>query len=85
MNQLQNALAELQQKTLRQIQRETAYTWSYRALAAYQLYQRTANAKGKMRWLLDSQEYAHEALEHAALAGMVPEIDTLLGPLKNID
>jgi hypothetical protein len=51
------ALAELQQKSLVQIQTETAHTWAYRAWAAKQL--------GSS----DATEYIHEALEHAALTG----------------
>lgn len=38
---VQKALAELQQKSLAQIESETAYTWASRALAAAQLYQST--------------------------------------------
>jgi hypothetical protein len=52
------ALAELQQKTLEQIQVETAYTWAYRAWAAKQL--------GLEH---DAVEYFHEAVEHASLSG----------------
>lgn len=50
------AIVELQQKTLQQIQAETAYKWAYRAWAAYQL-----------NLVHDVVEYRHEALEHAAL------------------
>jgi len=51
-------LAELKKKTLHQIQIETAYKWSGRACAASML--------GRMD---DAEEYAHEAIEHAALSG----------------
>jgi len=57
------ALAELQQKSLEQIQQETAFVWMNRALAARSLYEST----GDVHWLLDAHEYAHEAMEHAAL------------------
>ena len=52
------ALNELQSMSLKQIQVETAYKWAGRALAAAHL--------GKSH---DAIEYAHEALEHAALSG----------------
>jgi hypothetical protein len=52
------ALAELQQKTIEQIQVETAYTWAYRAWAAKQL--------GLER---NYDSYRDEAVEHAALSG----------------
>jgi hypothetical protein len=53
-----DAIDELQALTLKQIQVETAYKWAGRALAAASL------GKGH-----DAIEYAHEALEHAALSG----------------
>jgi hypothetical protein len=54
----QEALDELMQKTLQQIQCETAIKWAYRAWAAY-----------KMKCHHDAIEYEHEAIEHAALSG----------------
>ena len=53
-----DALQELQVMTLKQIQVDTAYKWAGRALAAVNL------GRGH-----DAIEYAHEALEHAALSG----------------
>lgn len=55
---IQRALEELQQKTLEDVQIETALTWAGRACAARQL--------GR---LAEAVEYAHEAIEHAALSG----------------
>ena len=52
------ALRELPAKSLQSIQVETALTWGGRACAAAQL-----GMQG------DAREYAHEAVEHAALAG----------------
>lgn len=49
------AQAELATKSLKQIQAETAKVWCGRACAA-------SSAK-------DATEYAHEAIEHAALCG----------------
>jgi hypothetical protein len=51
------AVAELQHKTLEEIQVETAFTWAYRAWAAKQL--------GLKH---DFVEYRHESLEHASLS-----------------
>lgn len=53
-----DALVELRKKTLHQIQIETAYKWAGRACAASMM--------GKPN---DAEEYAHEAIEHAALSG----------------
>lgn len=50
------AIEELSEKSLRDVQRETAYKWAGRACAAQHL------ELGD-----DVHEYAHEALEHAAL------------------
>lgn len=56
--QIQTALEELQHKTLLQVQQETALTWAGRACAAAQ-----------MGLHDNAHEYAHEAIEHAALSG----------------
>jgi hypothetical protein len=62
--QQRTALAEISTKTLKQIQIETAYTWAYRAWAAYSIAcERQDNAL-----FADAIEYEHEAIEHAALA-----------------
>jgi hypothetical protein len=55
------ALDELQHKTVVDIEAETALKWCGRAVAAMQL--------GLEE---DAHEYAHEAMEHAALTGDVP-------------
>lgn len=52
------AVADLSSKSLREIQVETSLTWCARACAAAHL--------GLPR---DATEYAHEAIEHAALSG----------------
>lgn len=59
------ANGELAQKSIYVIQCETALTWGGRALSAYETYRST----GQLQALLDAEEYAHESLEHAALAG----------------
>lgn len=58
------AMDELHRKTLTMVQQETAITWAGRAIASYALLAET----GELQRLLDAEEYAHEALEHAALA-----------------
>ena len=59
------AIEELAGNSIYVIQCRTAITWGGRALAAYSMYRDT----GKLQALLDAEEYAHESLEHAALAG----------------
>ena len=55
---IREALVELRGKTLRQIQVDTAYKWAGRACAAAMMGRHD-----------DAEEYAHEAIEHAALSG----------------
>lgn len=54
---VEKALTELSEKSLHDIQVETALTWCGRACAAAQ-----------MGLPEDAKEYAHEAIEHAALS-----------------
>lgn len=55
---IQKAEKDLAGKTLHQIQVETAHTWGGRACAAVLMGRHD-----------DAHEYAHEAIEHAALSG----------------
>lgn len=55
---IDKAVLELKQKSLNDIQQETAKVWAGRACAAAQ----AGNAA-------DALEYSHEAIEHAALSG----------------
>lgn len=64
------AVTELHHKTIEDVQRETATTWAGRAAAAYHLYVQS----GQLRFLLDAEEYHHEALEHAALVENDPGV-----------
>lgn len=70
--QVQEALAELTQRTKQDIEAETAWKWAARAGAAVRL----ANADGanRLRWIADAVEYGHEAIEHAGSVG--PELLT---------
>ena len=65
---VQEGVAELQQKSLNTIQVETALKWFGRALAARMI----------GRDDREVTEYAHEAIEHAALSGD----DTLLKTIR---
>jgi len=67
---LQAALAELRQKNLDTIQKETCVLWAYRAWAAYRL-ERT----------VDGVDFEQEAWEHAALSednGMFARIKAII-------
>ena len=55
---LDKASDELAEKTLHDIQIETALTWCGRACVA-----------ARLGLKQDAKEYAHEAIEHAALSG----------------
>jgi ABC-type phosphate transport system auxiliary subunit len=63
-----SANAELQQKTYEQIQSETASKWTNRALASYERSRNGKKLDEKLGWLCYGQEYASEAIEHAALS-----------------
>jgi hypothetical protein len=67
---VERAYAELNVKTLQQIQGETAHTWAARFFAARQLGRPAA----------ECEEYRHEAIEHAALAGDLGLVRFLLAP-----
>lgn len=55
---IEKASRELRSKSLEQIHAETAVTWAGRAYAAVRLGLES-----------DAVDYAHEAIEHAALSG----------------
>lgn len=54
---------ELDQKSLKDIQEETAEKWADRAEEAY----KKAIDEKSIEWLLDAIEYGHEAIEHSSL------------------
>ena len=72
------AMNELRTKSIYNIQCETAVTWCGRALASYSFYTST----GELQALLDAEEYAHEAIEHGALAGS-PIYETIIHQLRS--
>jgi hypothetical protein len=56
---------DISEKTLSDIQKETAWTWASRSAACYEKLAKT----GDWKWKTDAEEYRHEAVEHAALIG----------------
>src|SRR5271169_845423 len=68
---LATARKELGEKTLCNIHEATSYQWAARALAAYDNALTSGNAVREAHWLRDGDDYAHEAAEHAALAGVL--------------
>ena len=67
---VESGLRDVQAKTLTEIQVETAYVWAGRACAAASMHMHD-----------DAREYAHEAIEHAALSGhmdVLADIDLAL-------
>jgi len=59
-----SALTELADKSISEIEAETATVWAGRSLASFQLFFNS----GDIGRLLDAEEFMHEALEHAALS-----------------
>jgi hypothetical protein len=56
--------SELDEKSLKDIQKETAETWAKRAEEAY----KKAIEEKSVKWLMDATEYGHEAIEHSSLS-----------------
>jgi phage gp46-like protein len=79
---VERAKEELRTKSLAQIHYETAMVWLARAVAAHQISLQTHQP----RYLIDAEDYAHEALEHGALSeeggATVLYIETILLPLR---
>lgn len=70
---------ELLSKPMSTIHQETAILWSERAVTAFSLFLETR----QKHWILDGEEYYHEALEHAALVS--PELAAAVqGHVENI-
>ena len=65
------AAREIRQRSRNQIEKDTAFKWAARAIAAYELFR---SAPHLHRWIRDSQTYFDEALEHAALADESGEV-----------
>lgn len=62
---VKEARKELEDKTYREIEVETAWKWASRAAAAYEKVKESGNKLGA--WSV-AEEFYHEAVEHAALS-----------------
>lgn len=67
MMDVEKAKQELQQKTLQQIQRDTALSWGARTMAVIEFSDQAKSQTELLHWMVDAHEYYHEALEHGAL------------------
>lgn len=80
------ALSEVKDKTVEQINTETAWNWGSRAAACYQLYREATSEEEKDKWSGLGDDYRHEALEHAALVEdegkLVGEVSRALAPFR---
>ena len=63
---IEEALKELGEKNLDQIQTETAWKWGSRAAASFENCLSATGSKKLACWSI-GEEYFHEAMEHAAL------------------
>lgn len=63
------AMREITTKTEEQIEQETAITWAARAVACYQLVLRSVDRRQQTLLFSQADDFKHEALEHASLAG----------------
>lgn len=79
---IKDALKELSEKSLDDIQVATAEKWLGRAVAAYKLSKHDLTNRDK--WLHDAAEYEHECLEHASLAKDEDLIHRIRKVLKSI-
>ena len=71
---IENGLEELKTKSLKTIQCETAMKWAGRAIAAHLL----------KRPSTEMTEFAHEAIEHAALCGVPNVLETIRAAFDEI-
>jgi hypothetical protein len=68
--QVQAAIVELTTRTKAEIEAETAWKWAARAVAALRLSRQQTDLSMAARCLPSAIEYGHEAIEHAASAGV---------------
>jgi hypothetical protein len=83
---LESARQELLQKSLADIQRDTAFTWCDRACAAYGFAEQSTGP-ARFRWAADGLEYEHEAVERAALCddmGVLFEVRARIAQAKGL-
>lgn len=60
---IEAAATEVNAKSVKELELETAEKWASRAIACYNKYRETQD----IAWRLRAEDYHHEALEHAAL------------------
>jgi hypothetical protein len=70
---IKEATEELSKKSYRDIQVETAFKWAARACASYKNVSSAKTDGAKLHTYLLAEEYAHEAVEHAALVPTLPD------------
>lgn len=70
---IQDAEDELAHTSYNDIQKQTAYKWAARAAASYKNVLTATDKTAKLTTYILSQEYEHEAIEHAALCTLRPE------------
>lgn len=76
---IEAARREIASKTRDEIHAESALAWAARACAAYELATRTDD----LQWLLDAEDYAAEAREHAgAAAPSAPGVGARIAALE---
>lgn len=83
MLKVKEAKEELNKKSYRDIQVETAWKWASRAAASYDNVLSASRDKKVITWTI-AGEYYHEAIEHAALvedgaASLLKEIQNQVG------
>ena len=72
--------SELDEKSLKDIQKETAEKWAKRAEDAYK---RAVDQKS-VKWLLDADEFFHEAIEHSSLSEDLSTFEAIRAKLMPI-
>ncbi len=85
------ARQELQEKSMEEIQVDTAKKWAARAHVAFEIasYFGAEDRDNAIGWFHVGEEYRHEALEHAALVeseesdGLLQAVRDLLNPVRD--
>lgn len=65
---IDKAMKEVQEKSDAEIDKETAHTWTARAIACYKIALKQDSEEELCKWNRKGDDFRHEALEHAALA-----------------
>jgi hypothetical protein len=83
---IEDARQELQEKSMEDIQIETAKKWAARAYVAYEIavYFGSEDRDNAMGWFHVGEEYRHEALEHSALIEVEDESNDLLDSIRKL-